>query len=100
MFLKTMLFAAGLGTAALIGSAAPAQARTLAVSYNDGYYQPVNDYRERNWRDRGRYDRYDRRDDRRDRYSWNNDRRYRQHCWKEWRYDRWRHKRYRVKICR
>lgn len=111
MTLKMLLIAASLGGAALAGTAAPAQARTVAIAYNDGYYQPVGNYRDRDrrdWdrRDRRDRDRYDRWDNRRDRHGWNgrngwnNDRRYRQQCWKEWRYDRWSHRRYRVKICR
>ena len=90
--------ALGLAITALGATAAPAQAQ-----YRGGYYG----YGDRDWRD-GRHDRdWDRRDDRR----WHNDRRYwrdgrrshyryRQRCWTEWRYDYYRDRDVRVRICR
>jgi hypothetical protein len=110
MTLMTKLIAAGLGIGAITAAAAPAQAQTrVAVGYSDGSYAPVQYYRDGHRYDRRgydrRYDRHDRWDNRRGYYgwngrnSWNNDRRYRQRCWTEWRRDGWRG-RHKVRICR
>lgn len=88
---------AGLGATAI-----PAQAQYHGSGYRDGWRGDRGDHR---WNDR-------RRDDRRwdDRRGWRGDRRYyngrdhyrgyRQRCWNEWRYDRYRDRRVRVRICR
>ncbi len=86
----------------MAGVSAPAQAN----DYRDGYGWRGDTYRGE-WRG-DRRDRWDRRDRRdwRDRREWRRDhRRYvyrddRRRCWKEWRYDRYRHRDVRVKICR
>lgn len=83
------LTVAGIGAAAV-----PAQAQ-----YHGGY----------GWRD-GRDGRWDRRGDHRrwnDRRHWRGDRHwrgprhaYRQRCWTQWRYDYYRHRDVRVRVCR
>ncbi|MFD1105203.1 hypothetical protein [Sphingobium olei] len=98
--------AAVLGIAlAGIGSAAvPAQAQYYGGGWRDG--------RDGRWDNRRWDDRRDWRGDRRhwrgDRYGWRGDRHgwrgnryaYRQRCWTEWRYDYYRDRDVRVRICR
>lgn len=83
--------ALGISVAALGAMAAPAQAQY----YRDGYREWRGD---RNW-DR-RWD--NRRHWRNDRGYWRDGRnyRYRQRCWTEWRYDYYRDRDVRVRICR
>lgn len=76
-------------------SAAPAQAQY----YRDGYR---SDYRG-DWNGRRDY-RNDRRDWRSDRRHWRDDRRGwrghgRQRCWTEWRYNHYRDRRVKVRVC-
>lgn len=79
-----------------MGAAAPAQAQVYR------YDRDYRDYRgHRDW-DRRWDGRRDWRDDRR---HWRHDRRahyrhYRQRCWTEWRYDYYRDRNVRVRICR
>lgn len=70
-------------------------AATPALAHPDSYigYHDRDYRRDRDWRRHDRYDRYDRRWDRRSAYG------YRQRCWTDWRYDRWRG-RYAVRVCR
>lgn len=106
MKLNKSLWAAVLtaGTLLTIAPAAQAQARTsVTVSYRDYDYRgdwrrDYRDYR-RDYRSDRRY-RYDNR-----RYGWNgwnNGYRYRKapRCHNEWRWDRWRDRRVRVRVCR
>lgn len=89
--------AVGLTIAALGATAAPAQAQ-----YRGGHYG----YSDRDWRGGDRH--WDRRDGRhwRGEYRrhWRDGRRnhyrYRQRCWTEWRYDYYRDRDVRVRICR
>ena len=78
---------------AWLGAAVPAQAQ--------GYgWRGDRDYRSdhRRWgNDRGWDNRRHWRGDRRD---WRGNRGYRQRCWTEWRYDRYRDRDVRVRICR
>ncbi len=92
--------ALGLAVMALAATAMPAQAQ-----YRGGYYG----YGDRDWRsDRGWRDGDRRWDNRRwrdgDRRYWRDGRRhhsrYRQRCWTEWRYDYYRDRDVRVRICR
>jgi hypothetical protein len=84
---------------AMAGVSAPAQAN----DYRDGY-----GWRGDGYRGESRGDRWDRRDrhEWRDRREWRREnRRYayrgdRRRCWNEWRYDRYRHRDVRVRICR
>jgi hypothetical protein len=78
----------GLGAAAV-----PAQAQYHGSGWRDG--------REARWDGRRDHRRWD------DRRHWRHDRgwrgsryAYRQRCWTEWRYDRYRHRDVRVRICR
>ena len=94
-------------TAVLIAASSLTMAAAPAQAHD-------SDYR---WRGNGGYDRYydgrwdrrDRRDWRRnhwrdDRRHWRGDRAYwrgdRRRCWNEWRYDRWRDRDVKVRICR
>ncbi|MGV3769201.1 MAG: hypothetical protein ACO1NM_04125 [Sphingobium phenoxybenzoativorans] len=81
---------------AMIAASAPAQAHDRYGWRGDNYRGDY--YRGDRWRG-DRWDRYDRRDWRRDhrRSNWRGDRR---RCWNEWRYDRYRHRDVRVRICR
>lgn len=90
--------ALSLAITALGATAAPAQAQYYGDGYRDGY---------RDWRgDRDGDRRWDnRRHWRDDRRHWRGDRRhyyrgYRQRCWTEWRYDYYRDRDVRVRICR
>lgn len=90
--------ALGLAITALGATVAPAQAQYYGDRYRDGY---------RDWRgDRDGDRRWDnRRHWRDDRRHWRGDRRhyyrgYRQRCWTEWRYDYYRDRDVRVRICR
>lgn len=92
----------GLAITALGATAAPAQAQYYGgYGYHDGYRGHRHD--DRRWDDRRWGDRRDWRDDRR---HWRGDRRgywrghYRQRCWTEWRYDYYRDRDVRVRICR
>lgn len=122
MNLIAKFIATGFSVAALAAIAAPAQAQPyapahVAVGSSNANYAPVQYYRDGYRNDRRGYDRrydrrgherrgYDRWDNRRGHNGWNgsngwnNDRRYRQRCWTEWRHDRWRGGRYKVRICR
>lgn len=117
MNLTKRIVTATLAAAATLGvlPAAPAQAATsVSISYRDHGGRDYRDYRRdhrrdyrrdyrRNWdRDRdGIPNRYDRYNNRRH-WGYNNAYRYRDHrrCWTEWRYDRWRGERVRVRYCR
>lgn len=94
--------ALGLAITALGATAAPAQAQYYGYGDN---YGSRDGYRE--WRgDRDGDRRWDnRRHWRGDRGAWRGDRRhhyrgYRQRCWTEWRYDYYRDRDVRVRICR
>lgn len=77
-----------------ISAAAPAQAQYY------GGWRGDRDYRSdhRRWDNNRRWD--DRRHWRGDRRDWRGNRGYRQRCWTEWRYDRYRDRDVRVRICR
>lgn len=113
MNLTKRIVTAALAAATTLGalSATPALARTsVTISYRDVDYRDYRRDQRRDWRS----DRRDWRRDHRDwRRSWNrydnrrnwdrhNGYRYRdqRRCWTEWRYDRWRNDRVRVRICR
>jgi len=95
--------ALGLAITAMGVGAAPAQAQYYGgydYGYRDGYRG--DRYDDRRWDDRrwdGRRDwRYD------DRRHWRSDRRYwrghdRQRCWTEWRYNYYRDRRVKVRVC-
>ncbi|WP_340264818.1 hypothetical protein [Sphingobium mellinum] len=91
--------ALGLTITALGAAAVPAQAQYYG--YGDGYRGEWRGHRD--W-DRDRDGRWDRRrwhDD--DRRYWRDGRdnyRYRQRCWTEWRYDYYRDRDVRIRICR
>lgn len=110
MKLNKSLWAAVLaaGTLLTVAPTAPAQARTsVTISYRDYDYR--GDWR-RDYRDYRRDHRRHYRNDRRYRYDnrrygwndWNNGYRYRKapRCHTEWRWDRWRDRRVRVRVCR
>ncbi len=69
-----------------------ASSLTMADRYYDGRWdrRDRRDWRRNHWRD-------DRRHWRGDRAYWRGDRR---RCWNEWRYDRWRDRDVKVRICR
>lgn len=83
---------------AMMAASAPAQARDYRDGYRYGQNYRGDYYRGDRWRG-DRWDRHDRRDWRRDhrRSNWRGDRR---RCWNEWRYDRYRDRDVRVRICR
>lgn len=94
--------ALSLGALTLGAASAPAQAQYYGGGWHDSRgYRPVDRrYDDRRWDDR----RHDRRwrDDRR----WRGDRgyyrgryAYRQRCWTEWRYNGYRDRRVRVRVC-
>ena len=89
--------ALGMMVTVLGATAIPAQAQ-----HRGGHYG----YGDRDWRGhRGDHRRWDdRRWRERDRRHWRDGRRhhysYRQRCWSEWRYDRYRDRNVRVRICR
>lgn len=92
--------ALGLAITALGATAAPAQAQYYG--YGSGYNEWRGDRDDdRRWDNRRHW-----RDDRRHwRGAWRGDRRhyyrgYRQRCWTEWRYDYYRDRDVRVRICR
>lgn len=90
--------ALGLSIAAMGATAAPAQAQY----YRDGYREWRGDrHHDRRWDDR-RHWRGDRGYWRDNRRGWRDNRsyRYRQRCWTEWRYDYYRDRDVRVRICR
>ena len=91
--------ALGLAIAALGATAAPAQVQYYGYGGRDGYREWRGD---RDWDRRWDNRRHWRGDDRR---YWRGDRRhhyrhYRQRCWTEWRYDYYRDRDVRVRICR
>ncbi|BAV64723.1 hypothetical protein [Sphingobium cloacae] len=94
--------ALGLAIAGLSATAMPAQARDHG--YRDGW-RGDRDHRwndRRHWREDRRHWRGDRRDWRRHdgRHYRSHWRGHRQRCWNEWRYDYYRDRRVRVRICR
>lgn len=116
MNLTKRIVVASLAVATTLGvlpATSAAQARTsVSISYSNVDYRGYRDWRDdRDWRrdgyrgwDRDRDgipNRYDRYDDRRN-WGWDGGYRYRdqRRCWTEWRYDRWRDERVRVRICR
>ncbi|MBB5987351.1 hypothetical protein HNP60_003325 [Sphingobium sp. B1D3A] len=107
MNLTSCFMTAALATATLTAGlvATPVQARTgTVIAYGD------RDWRDHRYRDDRRYARRDhyshreryRRHDNRRQWGWNGgyQRRDARRCWTEWRYDRWRHDRVRVRVCR
>ncbi|WP_022682047.1 hypothetical protein [Sphingobium bisphenolivorans] len=92
--------ALGLAITAMSVSAAPAQAQYYG--YGDGYRgdRYYDRYDDRRWDDRRWGDRRDWRDGRRwreHRGAWRGH--YRQRCWTEWRYNHYRDRRVKVRIC-
>lgn len=90
--------AAVLGLAiSAIGVSAPAQAQYYGdgYGYRDGYRG--DRYDDRRWDDRRDWRRDDRRYWRDDRRYWRGN--YRQRCWTEWRYNHYRDRRVRVRVC-
>ena len=98
--MKLVWKAAALASLAIAGisAAAPAQAQNYGGWRGDRDYR--RDYRSdhRRWDNNRRWD--DRRHWRGDRRDWRGNRGYRQRCWTEWRYDRYRDRDVRVRICR
>lgn len=92
--------ALGLAITAMGVSAAPAQAQYYG-GYDNGYRG--DRYDDRRWDDRRWDDRRDWRDG--DRRDWRDHRRgywrghYRQRCWTEWRYNHYRDRRVKVRVC-
>lgn len=110
MSMKVVAAALAFATTFGVLPATAASAQThVSISYRDYDYRGGQGYRGdyRDWRgSRHRWDRdrdgipnrYDRYDNRRH-WGWNDGRRSR-HCWSEWRYDRRRDDRVRVRVCR
>ncbi|MFZ2995660.1 hypothetical protein [Sphingobium sp.] len=78
-------------------AAVPAQAQYHGGRH-DGWRGDRGDRFDNGRRDHRRWD--NRRNWRGDRGNWRGHRGYRQRCWNEWRYDRYRHRDVRVRICR
>lgn len=93
--------ALSLAVAGLGAAATPAQAQYHHAGWRDGRDHRWDNRRwdNRRWNDR-RHWRGDRRDWRRHGGYYRSHYRYRPRCWTEWRYDRWRHRDVRVRICR
>ncbi len=88
--------------AALIAVSSLTAVATPAQALDSRYGWRGDRYHDGRWDRRHGRDRWDRRDWRRQHYRnnhhyWRGDRR---RCWTEWRYDRWRHRDVRVRICR
>ncbi|KKW93162.1 MULTISPECIES: hypothetical protein [Sphingobium] len=92
--------ALGLAITAMGVSAAPAQAQYYGggYGYRDGYRGDWDRrYDDRRWDDRRGWRDDDRRHWRGDRRSWRGH--YRQRCWTEWRYNHYRDRRVKVRVC-
>ncbi|KEQ53080.1 hypothetical protein [Sphingobium chlorophenolicum] len=88
--------AAVLGLTVAAMGAAPAQAQYYGgYGYRDGYRG--DRYDDRRWDGRRDWRHDDRRDWRGDRRYWRGH--YRQRCWTEWRYNHYRDRRVKVRIC-